>query len=176
MPHPHEAACSGGGSRQAAPQPAISKTLPVGASAGAVSQEHGMGEARCEEGIRRGCSLKLSPEPRLGGGGGGGEEGWGGRAGRGEVAAAERAEAGQAEAGPAGFPATHGPALFSLGDRGPAAEPRPRVGGDHRQEEALRLAGPDDPEIRPHAQRIYRVSSTLVTARPSGARPHPGHP
>lgn len=45
------------------------------------------------------------------------------------------------------------------GNRRPAAEPWPRVGGDHRQEEALWLVGPDDPQICSHAQRLYRVSS-----------------
>lgn len=50
------------------------------------------------------------------------------------------------------------------GNRRPAAEPRPRMGGDHGQEAALRLAGPDDPQIRPHGQRVHGVSS------PSSAR------
>ncbi|XP_069415817.1 adenylosuccinate synthetase isozyme 1 isoform X2 [Ovis canadensis] len=53
-------------------------------------------------------------------------------------------------------------------DRGPAAEPRPRVGRDHGQEAALWLAGPHDPEIRPHGQRIHRAGLDEAG--------HPGRP
>lgn len=56
------------------------------------------------------------------------------------------------------------------GDRRPAAEPRPRVGGDHGQEAALRLARPGDPAIRPHGQRLHGVSS------PRSPRLLRGHP
>lgn len=52
------------------------------------------------------------------------------------------------------------------GNRRPAAEPRPRVGRDHGQEEALRLVRPHDPEIRPHDQWIHRVSARPLPAPP----------
>lgn len=71
------------------------------------------------------------------------------------------------------------------GNRRPAAEPRPRVGRDHGQEEALWLVRPHDSEIRPHGQWIYRVSSPpshlLPRGHPSAVHPGdrsglPGHP
>lgn len=61
---------------------------------------------------------------------------------------------------------TRGPALSHAGDRRPAAEPRPRVGGDHGQEEALWLVGPDDSALRSHGQRVYCVSTCFREATP----------
>ena len=76
--------------------------------------------------------------------------------------------------GPAPFPAHADLACPRTGNRRPAAEPWPRVGGDHRQEEALWLAGPDDPQIRPHGQRVHRVSTCCRW--PPQCCPHRGPP
>lgn len=48
---------------------------------------------------------------------------------------------------------------FHTGNWRSATEPWPRMGGDHRQEEALWLVGPDDPEICTHGQWLHCVSS-----------------
>ena len=56
------------------------------------------------------------------------------------------------------------------------AEPRPRVGRDHGQEAALRLAGPDDPEIRPHGQRIHRVGGAEAPSAPRAPIPRGPRP
>ena len=105
-------------------------------------------------------------ERRGGRGRGGKEEGEGGEeereeeeGRRGEEAAAERGVEHRGSQVRAPFSGAMDPLCSHAGNRGPATEPWPRVGGDHGQEEALWLAGPDDSAICAHGQRLYRVSS-----------------